>query len=744
MVDESAGGGDELDAGDAEAGRRLSAFSLGPRVFIDYADLEKTGLLAFGSRVTHQVLLKVDERDIDALVQTLRADLIDHFANVRLYRRTEDQIGEDLTRAEDYLSLVGFVIVIIGGIGVWSVTRVFVQQKMRSIAVLKCLGAGSRQILAIYVTQVLTLGALGSLLGVGLAALGIAAIPANLAAALPGVTYGLTMSAVAQGFGIGVLVALLFALVPLLDIRRIKPLLLLRDETSRGAAPGEPRARWRDRLARAVATADWLKFGAASGVMVALVALASWQAASLRIGLYVSLGFLGVIVVLSIAAAALVRVVRPLTGARRFAVRHAVLHLARPGNQTRLVLVAVGLGTFFILGVRAVQSNLLREFAVELRTDAPDMFLIDIQRDQEAGVAGLLDAAGATKKRLIPVLRARVTGIRGRDVNLERYEDVRGRGSLGREYVITYRNRLDDNESIIDGRFWTDASAGEAEVSIEQSLRERFRIQVGDMMRFDVLGRAVDARVTSVRNVVWEDARNSGGFMFVFRPDVFAQAPHTFIAVLKGPEHIAARARLQHDLVAKFPNVSAIDVREIIKTVEVVLSNVTLAISIVGLVTLFGGALILVGSVALTKFQRIYDAAVYRTLGATTRDIGTMLALEYAALGALAGLIGGLGAIVLSWSITQVRPRDSMDGAGRRDPSGRRHQRTIRGCGRRSVEPRCPQTQTALDPSRRITALETLRAATNPAHRSGIRFPPVYRRASLVGRWHPAQPAVLR
>lgn len=664
------GVGDAITIGDAtftirgvislEAGRRLNAFSLGPRVLIDYDDMEKTGLLAFGSRANYQVLLKVNEADIEPLVQGLRSDLSNSFVSVRSYRGVEDQIGSQLTRAEDYLSLVGFVILIIGGIGVWSVTRVFVHQKMRSIAVLKCLGASASQILAIYVTQVLSLGVLGSLIGVVLAWLGILAIPASVASALAGVTYGLTASAVAQGFGIGVLVALLFALVPLLDIRRIKPLLLLRDETrSRVAnAPLEPggsvltRGGWSRGVRAAIASTDWVKMGAAALVTMALVALCTWQAASLRIGLYVSAGFAGVIVVLALASAGLVRAIQPLTHARAFALRHAVLHLARPGNQTRLVLMAVGLGAFFILGVRAVQNNLLREFAVELRVDGPDMFLLDIQRDQETGLQTLLDAAHATRTRFIPVLRARVTGIQGQDVNLERYEDVRGRGSLGREYVITYRDHLDTNETLLEGRFSEGAVGSEPEVSIERSLKERFRIRVGDMMRFDVLGRAVSARVTSVREVDWGDSRN-GGFMFVFRPDVFARAPHGFIGVLRGPAETTARARLQHDIVAKFPNVSSIDVREIIKTIEGVMSNVTLAISIVGLVALLGGVLILVGSVALTKFQRVYDAAVFRTLGATTRDLGVMLALEYGSLGALAGLIGSLGAIVLSWSITK-------------------------------------------------------------------------------------------
>ena len=206
-------------------------------------------------------------------------------------------------------------------------------------------------------------------------------------------------------------------------------------------------------------------------------------------------------------------------------------------------------------------------------------------------------AAGAGPPRLIPVLRARVTGVRGRDVNLANVEDVRARGSLAREYTITYRDHLEPNEKIIDGKFWTGEpptaeDARPAEVSVERSIHERFHIDVGDLVRFDVLGRVVEARVSSVRDVEWEDARN-GGFMFVFRPGPFEHAPQTWIGILRAPEDPAARGRFQRDLVARFPNVSAIDVKEILTTIQQAVANVTLAITIVGAVALLSGVLIL-------------------------------------------------------------------------------------------------------------------------------------------------------
>jgi putative ABC transport system permease protein len=171
-------------------------------------------------------------------------------------------------------------------------------------------------------------------------------------------------------------------------------------------------------------------------------------------------------------------------------------------------------------------------------------------------------------------------------------------------------------------------------------------------MRFDVLGRVITARVASVRHVEWQDFR-AGGFMFVFRPGSFGDAPHSFISTLQGPTDPGARARMQADLVAQFPNVSIVDVREVLQTVEGIVRNVTLAVTVVGALVLFSGGLILVGAVSMTKFRRVYEAAILKTLGASSRLVATMLLLEYGVLGAIAGTVGALGAIVLSWAVAR-------------------------------------------------------------------------------------------
>ena len=420
-----------------EPGRRIGGFSLGPRVLIDSADLPATGLMSFGSRIRRVLAVRLPEDRIEPLVTSLRDGLTDEFVNVRSYRGTDDEVGRDFERAENYLSMVGLVIVILGGIAVSSVTRVFVHQKIRSIAVLKCVGARSRQIIGVYMLQVMTLGLAGSLLGVALASAAIAAVPFVLDRSTPLLAeaeYGVTVNAAAQGVGIGVLVSLLFSVVPLLQIRLVKPSLLLRDESL-------------------PAGFDWVRIAAMVFVTAALVALTAWQVSSLRIGLIVCAGFCGVAFALQSAGRGLIRAITPLARSRSFPLRHAVLHVSRPGNQTRVVLLAVGLGAFFIVGVRSLQASLLEEFSVQVGEEAPDMFLMDIQRDQVDGVRAFLgDAAHrAGPFRLIPVLRARVTGVSGRQTQLESFEDVRARGSLAREYTITYRDQLEANERVTAG-----------------------------------------------------------------------------------------------------------------------------------------------------------------------------------------------------------------------------------------------------------------------------------------------------
>lgn len=626
--------------------RRAIAF--GPRVYVDLADLRDTSLLGFGSRASYQILLRVDESSrTEPLTEALREGLQSEIVSVRSWERMEDRIGRNLRTAEDYLSLVGFAVVVIGGIGVWSVTRVLVQQKIRSVAVLECLGASGMTVLGVSLVQILGLALIGCVAGLGMAVIALQTVPTSVLEPLGVTAVSLSASAALQGVAVGLLVSLLFALVPLLEIRQIKPLLLLR-------AHSADTARRR----------DWRSWMAGGLTAAALVLVAVWQAGSLGTGLYVSAGFAVIAGALYVASAGLIRLTRPFVASSRFAIRHAAISLGRPGNQTRVVLMAVGLGCFFVMGVRSTQVSLIADLTTGISDRSPDFVLIDVQRDQIDSLGEVLEPFVQEAPRITPNMRARVVAVRGDRLQLDSVQAVREYGRLTREYGLTFRDHLEANEEIVDGQFWegtgSEAPASvprigdvDTEVSIELDARED-GVSMGDVIDFDVAGVIIRARVTSVRRVAWEDSQ-SGGFVFVLKPtDAVVRAPHSYVAFLRvRDEASAVRGGLQRALVRTHPNVSAIDVRDIIASIRDIVDNVTVGVTAVGVVTLVGGILILIGAVAMTRFQKIYETAIYRTLGASTTAVATMLAVEYGLLGALAGTLGAVGGAVLSWALAR-------------------------------------------------------------------------------------------
>jgi putative ABC transport system permease protein len=611
-------------------------FRLGPRVFVERATLESAGLTGFGSRARRKILFKTAEGRTEELVRALRAQLGNNVLNVRSYKDSEENLGEQFTRAENYLSLTGLVILVLGGIGVSSVTRVFIEQKKKSIAVLKCVGATGRRLTTAYLAQVVALGAAGSVLGVLLAKAALIFVHARFAESLPpNLNYGLQGGAVAQGLALGLLISLLFSALPLLRIRQIKPNMLLREvETD------APR-RW----------LDLWRWTVALGVLAGLVFLSSWQAGSVRVGVFFLAGLGATALVLYASASALIFFVRRLRGLGTFAVRQAVNSLHRPGNQTRVIVMAVGLGAFLVMAVHSLQTSLLDEFDVMRRGNLPNMYLIDVQKDQVEGVRELVERTTGAHAELIPTVRARIVAINGEEIDLDAAGARRERGRLGREYVVTYRPRLEYNETIVAGKFWDETPSVEPEVSIEEDMRGTAGLDLGATVTFDIQGRKINARVTSVRHVDWRNSRT--GFLFLFRPGALEGAPQTFVGAIDGPTQEPERSRFQRAIVDRFPNVSVIDVADIVRGVSKILSNITLAVTFIGGFVLLSGVLILVGSIAMTKFQRVYEAAVLKTLGARRRVLLTMMLAEYCLLGLVAGIVGALAADALAYAIAR-------------------------------------------------------------------------------------------
>ncbi|HEX8249103.1 MAG TPA: FtsX-like permease family protein [Pyrinomonadaceae bacterium] len=607
-------------------------FRLGPRVFIEKKLFDEAGLTQ--ARIRRRILYRTSE-DPTPLVSELRQALKGTILTVNSYKETQENLGEQFERTENYLALTGLLILVLGGIGVWNVARVFVEQKRKTVAVLKCLGAGGWRIITVYLLQILTLGVLGSVFGVVLAQAALWLIRYRFADALPeNMSYAVQTAAALQGVLLGLLISLLFSLLPLLQIRNIKPNLLLRDENN-------------EKLRRL----DWTRLIFAFVCLAGLLALAIWQAGSIKVGAAFLGGLAATSLILYLAAVVLTSALKRTKKFSSFAVAQAVNSLYRPGNQTRVVLLAVGLGAFVVLAVQSLQANLVREFDFTRNQKLPSLFLVDIQRSQVEKLKQIAEDATGETQQPIPTVRGRIALINGEPFDYEQREIRQQQGQIGREFAVTYRPHLEENESLVDGNWWENSPSTKAEVSVEEGMSRTLKLSVGDVITFDILGRRINATVGNIRKI---DVRNSRtAFVFVFRPGVLEKAPQTFVLPITKQLPAAERARFQRSVLDNFPNIQIFDTADIIKAITRLIENFVLAISFVGSFVMLTGILILIGSVALTKSQRVYENAILKTLGAKRLTLTAILFTEYAALGVLAGIIGALFSTALSFAVTK-------------------------------------------------------------------------------------------
>ena len=611
----------------------VSGFRLGPRVFIEKKAFDSVGITSGGSRVRRRILYRTSDNPTE-LVKELRQNLKGTTLTTQSYRETQENLGEQFTRTENYLALTGLLILVLGGVGVWNVARVFVEQKRKSVAVLKCLGASGTRIITVYLLQILTLGLLGSFFGIFLAQCFLWFTKYRFSDALPAsLAYSVNFSVAWQGILLGVLISLLFSALPLLQVRNIKPRLLLHDAT------GEKMRRLD--LPRAI-------IGAVS--LIGLLGLAVWQAGSPIVGA-IFLGGLGLTCLfLYLAALILTVILRKFRNLGSFSVAQAINSLYRPGNQTRIILLAVGLGAFVVLAVQSLQANLVREFDFTRNQTLPSLFIVDIQKSQIDEISKLLEEKTGEAAQTLPTVRARIAYINGLPLDYQNRETRQQQGQIGREFAVTYRANLDKNESLVDGEWW-DETAGVPQVSVEEEMAKRLKTEVGDSLTFDISGRKITAQIANIRKLDLRNTRTA--FIFVFAPGVLEKAPQTFAAnvIKKLPE--TERQRLQRSLIDRFPNIQIFDVADIVEAFQKLINNFVLAISFVGSFVILSGILILIGSIALTKSQRIYENAILKTLGARRLTLTTILFAEYGLLGVLAGIIGAGFATALSFAVSK-------------------------------------------------------------------------------------------
>lgn len=629
--------------------------AFGARVFVPASTLEATGLLGFGSRAEYAAYVQLPAgRDAQALAKQYRPRLRAERVRIRSVEEDRDNLSETLGRLTDYLGLVALIALLLGGLGVASAVTVFIRRKLDAIAALRCLGATSRQVFAAYLLQSAAMGLLGSVAGVLLGLVIQRLLPGVLQQFLPvTVVPQPSWRAIALGLFTGLWVSVVFALLPLLRVRRVSPLAAIRRDY-------EPSSAGRDPL-----TIPVLLLLAASVVALAALQVGSWRSAAAFTG-----GIGAALLVLWLASWALARAVRRWTPARwPYVWRQGLANLHRPANQTVTVVLSLGFGAFLLTTLFLVQHNLLRQVRLGGGTSRPNLVFFDIQPDQQRPLAALLEAQGVAAGAPVPIVPMRVSAINGKPVlrvtgdsaewasDSGRPEGRRGNGgwALRREYRSTYRDSLVGSEKLVAGKWWADGRTGGqgggiGGISVEVGLASELNVTIGDTVTWDVQGVRIPTVVRSLREVDW--ARFDTNFFVVFEPGLLDQAPQTFV-LLARVDDPAARGRLQRTVVERFGNVTTVDLATLQGAVEKLVNQVTLAIRFMAVFSLLTGALVLVGAVATSRFQRIREGALLRTLGATRRQVLRVVIAEYLALGSLAAVVGVGLSTLAAWAIAR-------------------------------------------------------------------------------------------
>lgn len=656
-----------------EPDRMANAFSLGPRVLMSQAGLRAADLVRHGSRIRERYLVRLPtKRPVEPLVYELREQFAGEGARVSGYRDAQPQLKQSLEQLTRYLGLIGLTALFVGGLGVATSVHAFIREKMSTIAMLKTLGSDSPAIIRTYLAQALLLGGAGSVMGlvVGLALQQVLPwvvarwLDSDLLAQVSftgNLTAGASALPLVKGLALGLLSTVLFALWPLLTIREISPAVIVRREVAPEpgmAAHGSHPVRWRMLLA------DPIRAAAALVIAGGLVLLSIWQAGSWKVGLLFVGAFLAAVLLLATAGWSFILLLKRAPRPQSLALRQAVGNLIRPGSQAVNITVAIGIGVMVVATVSLVEGALLTQVGENRPTDAPTFFFIDIQPDQTAEFARLLaERARAPHTELTPLVRARVSAVKGvavqaeatteeadqreRDKALDK-EERRKKWYVTREYVLTFLERLPKDNEVIKGAWW---SAGQTSprplVSIEEEAARALQVDLGDVIEFDIQGVSLAAEVSSIRKVEWGNF--STNFYMILSPGSLDEAPITYVATVRADQ--AEEVTLQQAVVAAFPNVTAINIGDILGSFAAVLDRLALAIRAVAGFCVLSGALVMAAALAATRYRRLYESVILKAIGATRATVARSFAAEYALLGCVGGLVGTGLASALSWTL---------------------------------------------------------------------------------------------
>ena len=616
----------------------LSA-SVAPPVYIPLQYLEQTGLAQKGSRITTQFFFKFDKQvNMEQLVDRIEPRLDIEGLGYETVQTQKENTARSLEDLTNFLSLVSFIALLLGCVGVASAINIYVKEKIRSVAILRCLGAKGSQAFLIYLIQIVVVGFLGSLAGAALGTIIQQFLPIAFKDFLPiKVTAEISWSAIGQGLLLGIVISFLFALSPLVSVRKISPLNTLRLSFQKFSLFKDP--------------IKWLVY--------LLIVLFIWGFIYYQIGeIQESIAFSVVIVVsflvlVGVAALLMWAVRRFFPNRASYLWRQGLANLYRPNNQTTILIVAIGLGTAIICTLFSIRAILLKRIELTARDNRSNTILFDIQPQQTDSVIALARQFNLPIDGAVPIVNMRlekVNNITGETLRKDSTIKM-WRGTFDREYRVTFRDSLTASEKIAKGK-WSGKvdESGKIFISLDQNFAKNNSIKVGDTMIFNVQGSVISTIVGSLRQVDW--GRVQTNFLVVFPTGVLEKAPQFHVLVTR-VENKDQSAQFQQQLVQKFPNVTIIDISAVLNIVSSIIDKVGFIIRFMAAFSIFTGLIVLIASVLISKYQRIQESVLLRTLGASRKQIFYITALEYFFLGALAAATGMFMSLGISFLVAK-------------------------------------------------------------------------------------------
>jgi len=623
--------GDNIKIGDAvlqlratidrEPDAATGGLIFGPPILISAEALAQTGLIQPGALVSYHYRLQLSPgADPASWTKTARAAFPEAGWQIRSFDEASPSLERLIDRVALFLSLVGLTALLVGGVGIGNAIGGYIKGKTATIATLKCLGAPNRLVFMAYFAQILVLALLGIAIGLLLGSLAPAVAAPLLKSVLPvSLRIAVYPAPLALAGLFGLLTTLVFSLWPLAGIGRVPAAALFRDTV--------------DRTRRRVpATA----LGMTLLLVLGLAALAVASAQDRTIALWFVAGALAAFALFRVAGEAIVLLAKALRRPRRPTLRLALTNLHRPGAPTTQTVLSLGIGLTVLVAVTLVESNLAREVDTRLPSEAPAFFFIDIQPGQLAGFTEIVHATPGARFDEVPMMRARITRLNGIPVEQAAVAPD-AQWALRSDRGLTYATSLPAGSRLAAGNWWPPDYHGPPLVSFDAALAQGMGLKVGDSLSVNLLGREITAKIGNLRSIDWE--RLGINFAMVFAPGTLENAPQSLLAAVYLPP--AEEEGLARAVTERYPNISAIHVREALAAVDRIIAMIGEAVQLTALVTLAAGILVLGSAVAAGHHRRVYDTVVLKVLGATRGVITRAFLIEYGALGVLAALISG-------------------------------------------------------------------------------------------------------